>query len=126
MTPALFTVGAVLLLAGAAVYITRWEPAPYLYTIGATLVALAQINTPVRSDKPNVRRLRRRPDIRCAAVGADRRIHVLYTWQRVDCVPHGGRHPRAIHRLPHPAGGGEGIGLSGASPDTAVTGARKG
>lgn len=59
MTPALFTVGAVLLLAGAAVYITRWEPAPYLYTIGATLVALAQINTPVRSDKPNVRRLRR-------------------------------------------------------------------
>ena len=41
LIPALFTVGAVMLLAGAAVFITGWPLAPYIYTIGATMVALA-------------------------------------------------------------------------------------
>ena len=45
LIPALFTVGALMVLFGAAVYITGWEPAPYVYTIGATMVALAQINS---------------------------------------------------------------------------------
>ena len=54
LIPALFTVGALMVLFGAAVYITGWEPAPYVYTIGATMVALAQINSP-----SNVKRLRR-------------------------------------------------------------------
>jgi hypothetical protein len=44
---------------GAAVYITGWEPAPYVYTIGATMVALAQINSPSKSNRANVKRLRR-------------------------------------------------------------------
>ena len=34
LIPALFTVGALMVLFGAAVYITGWEPAPYVYTIG--------------------------------------------------------------------------------------------
>lgn len=59
LIPALFTVGAVMVLAGAAVYITGWQLAPYIYTVGATLVALAQINSPSKSQAPNVKRLRR-------------------------------------------------------------------
>ena len=39
LIPALFAVGAVMLLAGAAVYITGWPLSPYIYTIGATMVA---------------------------------------------------------------------------------------
>ncbi len=59
LIPALFTVGAVMVLFGAAMYITGWEPAPYIYTIGAAMMALAQINSPSGSNKPNVKRLRR-------------------------------------------------------------------
>ena len=53
LIPALFTVGALMVLFGAAVYITGWEPAPYVYTIGATMVALAQINSPSKSNSAN-------------------------------------------------------------------------
>ena len=59
LIPALFTVGALMVLFGAAVYITGWEVAPYVYTIGATMVALAQINSPSKSSRANVKRLRR-------------------------------------------------------------------
>ena len=37
LIPALFAVGAVMALFGAAVYITGWELAPYIYTVGATM-----------------------------------------------------------------------------------------
>lgn len=46
-------------LTGAAVYITGWPLSPYIYTVGATLVALAQINTPVSGDGVVLKRLRR-------------------------------------------------------------------
>lgn len=59
LIPALFAVGAVMLLAGAAVYITGWPLSPYIYTIGATMVALAQINSPSKCKSPTVKRLRR-------------------------------------------------------------------
>lgn len=59
LIPALFVVGAVMLLAGAAVYVTGWQLSPYLYTIGATFVALAQINSPLKCHTPVIRRLRR-------------------------------------------------------------------
>ncbi len=59
LIPALFTVGAVMLLTGAAVYITGWPLAPYIYTIGATMVALAQINSPSPKKSPTIKRLRR-------------------------------------------------------------------
>ena len=42
---ALFAVGAIMVLVGAAVYITGWIAAPYVYTVGATLVALAGRHT---------------------------------------------------------------------------------
>lgn len=58
LIPALFTVGAVMALVGAAVYITKWPYAPYIYTIGAGFVALAQINTPTKVKSKNLRRLR--------------------------------------------------------------------
>lgn len=44
--PALLFVGAILVLVGSAVYITRWVYSPYIYTIGACMVALAQISSP--------------------------------------------------------------------------------
>lgn len=58
LIPALFAVGAVMALVGAAVYITQWPYAPYIYTIGAGFVALAQINTPTKVKSKNLRRLR--------------------------------------------------------------------
>ena len=58
LIPALFAVGAVMLLAGAAVYITGWPLSPYIYTIGATMVALAQINSPSTCKRPTVKRRR--------------------------------------------------------------------
>lgn len=59
LMPALFTVGAVMVLVGAAVYVTGWIFSPYIYTIGAAFVALAQINTPPKVTSPNLKRLRR-------------------------------------------------------------------
>ena len=44
LIPALFAVGAVMALIGAAVFITGWVYAPYIYTIGAGFVALAQVS----------------------------------------------------------------------------------
>ncbi|MDR0938928.1 MAG: hypothetical protein LBN29_06205 [Mediterranea sp.] len=55
---ALFAVGAVLVLVGAAVYVTGWVYAPYLYTIGAGCVALAQFNLPFRTPNKTLKRLR--------------------------------------------------------------------
>ena len=59
LIPALFAVGAVMLLIGAAVYVTGWQLSPYIYTIGATFVALAQINSPSKCKNPTIKRLRR-------------------------------------------------------------------
>ena len=39
----LFMCGMVFALIGAAVYITHWEYAPYMYIIGAITAAIAQI-----------------------------------------------------------------------------------
>ena len=46
LAPALFTVGAIMALIGAAVFITGWIYAPYIYTVGAGCIALTQVNTP--------------------------------------------------------------------------------
>lgn len=58
LIPVLFASGAMMVLAGAAVFITGWPYAPYIYTIGAGCVALAQINTPLRAKNKNLKRLR--------------------------------------------------------------------
>lgn len=58
LIPALFAVGALMALVGATVFITGWIYAPYIYTIGAGFVALAQINTPVHGKSKTLKRLR--------------------------------------------------------------------
>lgn len=58
IVPALFAVGALMSLTGAAVFVTGWYYAPYVYTVGAGLVALAQINTPVKGKSKTLKRLR--------------------------------------------------------------------
>jgi len=58
LTQALFLVGGLLALIGAAVYITRWPLSPYIYTIGATMVAFAQVNSPVDTSTVTLKRLR--------------------------------------------------------------------
>jgi len=52
-------VGAVLLLVGAVLQITRWELSPYLYTLGAVLFAYVQVMCRYEGKTLIVRRLRR-------------------------------------------------------------------
>ena len=52
-------VGAVLLLVGAMLQITRWELSPILYTIGAVMFAYVQVMTRYDGKNLIVRRLRR-------------------------------------------------------------------
>ena len=52
-------VGAVLLLVGAMLQITRWELSPILYTIGAVMFAYVQIMTRYEGKNLIIRRLRR-------------------------------------------------------------------
>ena len=61
---ATFAVGAVMLLVGAASYITHWNLSPYIYTVGALLVALSQWLTPTPSSASvTVRRLYRQQSL---------------------------------------------------------------
>lgn len=57
-TSVLFAVGAIMALGGAAVFITGWNYAPYIYTAGAGFIAFAQVNTPVKGKGKILRRLR--------------------------------------------------------------------
>lgn len=52
------TVGGVLLLFGAAVYITGWEYAPYLYLAGSLLFACGQFADRYEGDDRIMKRLR--------------------------------------------------------------------
>ena len=52
-------VGAVLLLAGAMLQITRWELSPYLYTLGAVMFAYVQVMSRYDGKNLIVKRLRR-------------------------------------------------------------------
>ncbi len=51
--------GAVLLLIGAMLQITRWELSPFLYTLGAILFAYVQVMDGYEGKNLIVRRLRR-------------------------------------------------------------------
>lgn len=55
----LFIIGALMLLVGAASYITHWALSPYLFTTGAFMVLIAQFFTPPHGDSITLRRLRR-------------------------------------------------------------------
>ncbi len=58
LIPALFVAGAVMVLAGALTFFSNWAYAPYIYTVGACMVALAQVNTPIKGKSKALRRLR--------------------------------------------------------------------
>ena len=64
-------VGAVLLLMGAMLQITRWELSPILYTIGAVMFAYVQVMTRYEGKNLIIRRHRRQ------------QIWVQYCW----CLP---------------------------------------
>lgn len=51
--------GAVLLLVGAMLQITRWELSPYLYTLGAILFSYVQVMDGYSGKNLIIRRLRR-------------------------------------------------------------------
>jgi hypothetical protein len=59
LIPFCYFAGAAMVLTGACVYITHWTYAPYIYTVGAGLFALAQINSPYHGANTNIKRLRR-------------------------------------------------------------------
>lgn len=58
LIPALFAVGALMVVVGAMIYITGWLLAPYILTVGALLVFVAQVFTPSEYTSPVIRRLR--------------------------------------------------------------------
>ena len=51
--------GAILLLIGAMLQITRWELSPYIYTLGAVLFAYVQAMSRYEGKNLIIRRLRR-------------------------------------------------------------------
>ena len=106
LIPALFAVGAVMALVGAAVFITGWVYAPYIYTIGAGFVALAQVNTPP-GKKQNTPPPAHSADIRRTGIDTDRCIHVHHTRQRMDCLPHHSSYIGTLYSFSHSAGRGE-------------------
>lgn len=58
LTESFVTVGGVLLLFGAAVYITGWEYAPYMYLAGSVLFACGQFADRYDGDDRVMKRLR--------------------------------------------------------------------
>lgn len=58
LIPVVYVIGGVMVLAGAAVYVTKWAYAPYVYTVGAVLFALAQLASSGRAHTSTLRRLR--------------------------------------------------------------------
>lgn len=55
----LLAIGALVLLAGAALMITRWKAAPYIYCIGALLFAAMQMADRYEGKDIIIKRLRR-------------------------------------------------------------------
>ena len=52
------TVGGILLIVGAAVYITGWEYSPYFYLAGSMMFAVGQFSDRYMGDDPIMKRLR--------------------------------------------------------------------
>lgn len=59
MRQILYALGGILLFVGAAVMMTRWPWAPYLYLVGAVLFGIAQVTDKCAGDSFVIRRLRR-------------------------------------------------------------------
>ena len=59
IAPYLFYIGGLSCLVGFVLKITMWQYAPFLVTIGATLMALAQLNTMYKGPNLSIKRLTR-------------------------------------------------------------------
>lgn len=57
--PAIFITGALLILSGAAVMVTQWAYAPYLYSAGALMVAAVQFMDSYEGSDITMKRLRK-------------------------------------------------------------------
>ena len=55
----IFGAGAILALLGAAGMITGWEYAPYIYCVGALLIAYVQLTNGYKGDNVTIKRLRK-------------------------------------------------------------------
>lgn len=51
-------IGAIMLLLGAATYITKWDSAPYYYLAGSIMFAVGQFSDRYMGDDPIMKRLR--------------------------------------------------------------------
>ena len=51
-------IGAIILLLGAATYITKWDSAPYYYAVGTMMFAIGQFSDRYMGDDPVLKRLR--------------------------------------------------------------------
>lgn len=78
LVPALFAVGALMALVGAAVFITGWIYAPYIYTIGAGICSSCPNQYSGKGEKQNIETLAHPANIRRRRISADRSFHVLY------------------------------------------------
>lgn len=47
-----------MVLVGSATYITGWSYSPYIFTVGAAFVVLAQLNSPLKTSNKILKRLR--------------------------------------------------------------------
>ena len=86
------TIGAVLLLSGAIIQITRLMWAPYLYLAGAILFAYTQIT----DDRGGIAN-----PCRCHDVDMEP--------QRMGALPHHSRCIGTLYGVPHPARNGKGM-----------------
>lgn len=55
--PIIFNLGFVILLVGAATFITGWNLSPYVYTLGAVMVAVVQLFDRYRGKNITIKRL---------------------------------------------------------------------
>lgn len=54
-----FVVGSLMLLLGAGSYVTHWSLSPYIFTVGAVLVCIAQFFTKPSGNSATLKRLHR-------------------------------------------------------------------
>ena len=81
LVPALFTAGAIMALTGAAVFITGWIYAPYIYTVGAGLYRIGTSEHTRQRKEQNIETPAYSADIRRTGTYPDRSLYVYHTRQ---------------------------------------------
>ena len=89
LLPYIFILGSVACLGGVALQITKWEYAPYLVTVGGTLMALTQLNDSYTGNNLVIKRLYRQQflaSILLIATGGTMLYFRGTEWVMVACV----------------------------------------